>query len=162
MRISDKIKELLLQRINPLRIKINDPQKCRLSFKLNWLDTSITISLYDSSAISNIKTRFLRCNITADQTEFQFFIHSLIWEGLDRPQCFQSFHPRNYFSSYSFVFWKGIMLDLGVLLLTQRTGWLSPCPNANLYRRNLKLASQKAYPYTIGNISRIEIRQILL
>ena len=25
MRISDKIKELLLQRINPLRIKINDP-----------------------------------------------------------------------------------------------------------------------------------------
>ena len=35
MRISDKIKGLLLQRINPLRIKINDPQKCRLSFKFN-------------------------------------------------------------------------------------------------------------------------------
>ena len=89
---------------NPLRIKINDPQKCTLSFKLHWLDTSITISLYDSGAISNIKTRFLRCNITADQTEFQFFIHSPIWEGLDRPQRFQSFHPRNYLSSYSFVF----------------------------------------------------------
>ena len=107
MRISDNIKGLLLQRINPLRIKINDPQKCRLAFKLNWLDASITISFYDSSAISNIKTRFLRCNMTAAQTEFQFFILSLIWDGLDRPQGFQSFHPRNYSSSYSYCILEG-------------------------------------------------------
>jgi len=33
-RISDKIKGLLLQRTNPLRIKINDPQ-ISFSFKFN-------------------------------------------------------------------------------------------------------------------------------
>jgi len=49
MRISYKIKGLLLQRINPLRIKINDPQK--LGYHSNLTDLAqvsqyISILLY--------------------------------------------------------------------------------------------------------------------
>jgi hypothetical protein len=49
MRISDKIKELLLQRINPLRIKINDPQK--LGYHSNLTDLT-QVSQYLSTTLA--------------------------------------------------------------------------------------------------------------
>ena len=111
MRISDRIKSLLLQRINPLRIKINDPQK--LGYHSNLTDlTQVSQYLSTTLALSPIsKHAFCVATFPEPKQSFNSSSFRSFEMGSTDRQRFQSFHPRNYSSSYSIVFWKRIRLD---------------------------------------------------
>jgi hypothetical protein len=70
MHVSDKIKGLLLQRINPLRIKINDPQKSGYHSNLTDL-TQVSQYLSTTLALSST-SKHAFCVATLPQPKQSF------------------------------------------------------------------------------------------